>query len=54
EQRWLSAVFEAVKQQLHPLINASLGLSVARLSLAVVQKVQTALGSDATDLPVSY
>ncbi|KAL1249201.1 hypothetical protein QQF64_020206 [Cirrhinus molitorella] len=44
EQRWLSAVFEAVKQQLHPLIDASLGLSVARLSLAVVSKVQTAVG----------
>ncbi|RXN08489.1 CST complex subunit CTC1 [Labeo rohita] len=54
EQRWLSVVFEAVKQQLHPLIAASLCLSVSRLSLAVVQKVQTALGSNATDLPVSY
>ncbi|KAF4096211.1 CST complex subunit CTC1 [Onychostoma macrolepis] len=53
EQRWLSAVFEAVQQQLLPLIDASLGLSVSRLSLAVVSKVQTAGGSD-TELPVSY
>ncbi|XP_026093110.1 CST complex subunit CTC1-like [Carassius auratus] len=53
EQRWLSAVYEAVQQQLHPLIDVSLGLSVARLSLAVVSKVQTLVGSDA-GLPVSY
>ncbi|XP_073678894.1 CST complex subunit CTC1-like, partial [Garra rufa] len=32
----------------------SLGLSVSRLSLSVVSKVQTAVGSDVTDLPVSY
>ncbi|XP_016108217.1 CST complex subunit CTC1 [Sinocyclocheilus grahami] len=54
EQRWLSAVFEAVQQQLHPLIDASLGLSVSRLALAVLSKVQTAVGSDSTGLPVSY
>ncbi len=53
EQRWLSEVFEAVQQQLLPLIDASLGLSVSRLSLAVVSKLQTLVGSD-TDLPVSY
>ncbi|XP_051737143.1 CST complex subunit CTC1 [Ctenopharyngodon idella] len=54
EQRWLSEVFEGVRQQLHPLIDSSLGLSVVRLSLAVVSKVQRAVGSDSSDLPVSY
>uniref|UniRef100_A0A671SK34 CST complex subunit CTC1 n=1 Tax=Sinocyclocheilus anshuiensis TaxID=1608454 RepID=A0A671SK34_9TELE len=47
-------LFEAVQQQLHPLIDASLGLSVSRLALAVLSKVQTAVGPDSTDLPVSY
>ncbi|XP_067301406.1 CST complex subunit CTC1 isoform X2 [Pseudorasbora parva] len=52
EQLWLSELFEAVRQRLHPLIDSSLGLSVVRLSLAVVSKVQKAIGSDS--LPVSY
>jgi len=51
DQRWLCEVFECVRQQLYPLLDSSLGVSVVRLSLAVVSKVQRAVGSD---LPVSY
>ncbi|XDV46698.1 hypothetical protein PO909_014537, partial [Leuciscus waleckii] len=51
DQRWLAEVFECVRQQLYPLLDSSLGVSVVRLSLAVVSKVQRAVGSD---LPVSY
>ncbi|XP_077081262.1 CST complex subunit CTC1 [Siphateles boraxobius] len=51
DQRWLSELFECVRLQLHPLLDSSLGVCVVRLSLAVVSKVQRAVGSD---LPVSY
>ncbi|XP_043088508.1 CST complex subunit CTC1 [Puntigrus tetrazona] len=54
EQLWLSQVFEAVQQQLFPLLDASRGLSVSGLSLSVVSKVQTAFSSLSSDLPVSY
>ncbi|XP_073794829.1 CST complex subunit CTC1 isoform X1 [Danio rerio] len=53
DQRWLSAVFEAVQQQFSPLLDSD-GFSVARLAQSVVEKVQRAVGSDCADLPVSY
>lgn len=53
DQRWLSAVFEAVQQQFSPLLDSD-GFSVVRLAQFVVEKVQRAVGSDCADLPVSY
>ncbi|XP_065131812.1 CST complex subunit CTC1 [Paramisgurnus dabryanus] len=54
EQRWLSDVFEGVRRQLYPLISSSMGLTVEQLTLAVLSKVQRAVGSEVTSLPVSY